>query len=85
MSVQGIMFLVTISKNIKLITVEMIKDRTNDTLFKALDATFRVYNGAGYDILKIHADPEFRPLKDTLRDIDITLNMCSDARTCSGD
>ena len=41
---------------------------------KEFDNSFRVYNQSGFHIQRIHVDPEFKPIEDTFKDIDITIN-----------
>ena len=50
MYILGQMFLVTISKKIKLITFQYIQDSKIPILNKAFDNTFRVYNQEGFQI-----------------------------------
>ena len=77
MYVSGITFLVTIAKNLQFRTVTYIPNRTPDEFYKALDATFRIYNHGGFQVTTVHCDPEFKPLEDPLIDLDIKLNYAS--------
>ena len=74
MYIQGIMFLVTISRKIKFITIQSIETRKKSDLIKAFDNVFRIYNTANFRIAIIYANPEFKMLKDDFTDIDIKLN-----------
>ncbi len=75
MYVQRQMFLVTVSKNIKLVIVVHLNNRNEKTLLEALDKSFRVYNHAGFQIKAVFADPEFKFMRDPLIDLDIKLNI----------
>ena len=54
------MFLVTISKKIRFITIQEITDRKMTILNKEFDNTFRVYNQAVAQIQIIHVDHNFK-------------------------
>ena len=58
MYIQNMPFLTTISKNISYRTIEWIADKTTDTLMKAFDTVFRIYNKAGFVINKLHCVAE---------------------------
>ena len=62
MYIQGKIFLVNISKNIKFITIQDITDRNITISNKEFDNTSRVYNQAVFQIQGIHVDPEFKPM-----------------------
>ncbi len=69
------MFLVTVSKNIKLVIVVHIDNRSEKTLLEALDKLFRVYNHAGFQIKEVFADPEVKFMMNPLIDLVIKLNI----------
>ena len=77
MYIQNMPFLTTISKNISYRTIKWIPDKTTDTLMKAFDTVFRIYNRAGFVITKLHCDPEFRHLQTVMMDVDIELQLCA--------
>ncbi len=77
MFVQGVAFLITISKHIKFITIRCIPSRTLDELRKAFDETFRIYNKFDFRVDVVHADPEFQKLRQDLADNDIELNVAN--------
>ena len=79
MFIQGLAFLTTISKRIKYRTIEFIEKRNEKVLNKGFDNVFRIYNKAGFRITELHVDPEFKFLKEVMKDIDIELN-CSSAQ-----
>ena len=56
------MFLVTISKTVKFITIQDITESKIPIFNKSFENTFRVYNQAGLQIQMIHVDPEFKPM-----------------------
>ena len=42
-------------------------------VYKEFDNKFIVYNQSGFQIQRIHVDPEFKPMEDTLKYIDTTI------------
>jgi len=62
MYIQRITLLVTISKNIKFLTVIPINKRSKDLLCNAFDQTFCIYDSSGFRISKLHVDSEFKAL-----------------------
>ena len=77
MYINGITFLVTISKRIKYITVHCIKDRSKETVEDAFDKVFRNYNTSGFYISKIYTDPEFTYLEEDMKDNDIIMEFAA--------
>ena len=73
--IQGIPFLATISKHIKFLTIIPIASRSKALLCDAFDQTFRIYNTAGFQISKLHVDPEFKVLEDVMTDDSNTIKM----------
>ena len=71
------MFLVTVSKRIKYITIDPIPTCRKSNMLNASNNVFRIYNTAEFQIKTIHADPEFKIFKDDFTDIDINLNWAS--------
>ena len=53
MYIQGMTFLTTISKKICYRTIEFIPDRSVNSLCKALDTVFRIYNMNDYVIVRM--------------------------------
>ena len=80
MYVQGVGFLVTVSKNIKFVTICDIPNRKKETLLNGLDHTFRIYNKAGFVITDLHADQEFECLRQELMDDDNGIELHCVAR-----
>ena len=60
MYTQGQIFTMAISKTIKFITIQEIKDSKILILNKAFGNTFRAYNQEGSQIQRIHVYPEFK-------------------------
>jgi hypothetical protein len=78
LKINGIPFLATISRNIMYRTCEWVKHQTVSVYRSVLDSVFRIYNMAGFRIVAIHCDNEFKPLMDELKDIyNVTLNYAS--------
>ena len=74
MYIQNIMFLITVSKRIKYITIDPIPLQSKSDMLNAFNNVFRIYNTAKFQIKTIHANPEFKMFKDDFTDIDINLN-----------
>ena len=68
MYIQKVMFLVTVSKNLKFLTIIPINERSKKLLCDGFDQTFRIYNKAGFRIASLHVDPEFKFLEDVMTD-----------------
>ena len=77
MFIDGVPMMVTLSKNVRLITITYIPLRDKDTLLWALDDVFRKYNMSGFEIKEFHADPEFQCVTKELEDNGITCNICA--------
>ena len=80
MYVQGVCFLVTVSKHLKLITVEYLNDRSKMSLAQGLDSAFTVCNNEGYAITDAHADMEFECLRKELDNDDNNIKLHCVAR-----
>ena len=46
-------------------------------IYEALDKVFRIYNKEGFVIWTIHADSEFKFMKETMKELDINVNLAS--------
>ena len=77
MYIHNIMFLVTVSRKIKYVTIDPIPSRKKSDVIVAFDNVFRIYNQGNFQIKIVHADPEFKTFKDNFLDIDIELNCAS--------
>ena len=56
-------------------TAELIDKRSKMLLYEAMDHVFRVYNKAGYNIKYLHVDPEFKFMTETMKELDVTVNL----------
>ena len=74
MFVNGIPFLVTVSRNIHFGTVEAIPNRKKDTLLKSIRSVLKIYRRAGFRVQYAYMDIEFVDLKIDLMDDQVTLN-----------
>jgi hypothetical protein len=79
MYVNRIPFLVTISRNIKFGTIKAVKSRHIKVLLPAIKSVKRLYALRGFRVKYSHADNEFEPMRDTLLDIGIQLNVVAEA------
>jgi hypothetical protein len=64
--VDGTAFLLSMSRQIKFITVEYVATRTAKSLSKHLTCVFQVYARAGFTVCTILMDGEFEKVKDKL-------------------
>jgi hypothetical protein len=68
LKVNGLYFLGTISLNIRYRTVQWIGNLTSEVYKGALKDVFRTYNAAGFRIVEIRCDNEYRALQDDIED-----------------
>ena len=71
MFVNGLPFIVTISRAIKLITVEYLPSRTAEMLCDKLRKINKLYQCGGYNIRTSLMDMEFEPLVDKLTEMNV--------------
>jgi hypothetical protein len=64
--VDGIAFLLTVSRNIKLISTEHVASHTAKSLSKHMDRVIQVYMQAGFSVRTILMDREFEKVKNEL-------------------
>jgi hypothetical protein len=69
MFVNGLPFLVTLSRGISLVTIEFLPSRTAKRLVHTLRREFRIYRTGGYVIQMTLMDIEFEKLKPMLPEI----------------
>ena len=65
---QWIVFLTTISKSICYQTAQFVASKLIGIYQEALKEVILLYNRAGFKIVQLRADNEFRPLKDAMLD-----------------
>ena len=68
MYVNGLPFLMTISKHLYYRTATYLTDEKANTLYKAMDGVFNKYNNAGYKIKHISADNQFQASLEAIQD-----------------
>ena len=73
--INNVPFLATISRNIKLRTVDHVKNTTDATILTSLRQVMHIYLYRGFNITHIHADNGFRGLVNAL--LPTVLNICS--------
>ena len=66
--VNGLAFLMTISKRIMYCTVVWIKERTPENYRSALNKVFIIYQRAGFKVARVHCDNEFIPAVKLLQE-----------------
>eukprot|EP00804_Cyclotella_cryptica_P009645 CCRYP_011211-RA/>CCRYP_011211-RA protein AED:0.13 eAED:-0.02 QI:0/-1/0/1/-1/0/1/0/116 len=69
MFVNGLPFFVTLSRGIKLLTIEFLPSRTGNQLHDSLQTVARLYRRGGFLIKMCPMDMEFKPIKDFLKDM----------------
>jgi hypothetical protein len=79
MHMNRIPFLITISRNIKFATIELLANRQEDTIAKCITNIMRLYGSRGFLVNMTHADGEFEVLRGGLSDAGSSLNVCSNA------
>ena len=71
--IQGVIFLLTLSKHIKFLTICSIMNCIIPSLCESFNQTFQIYNVAGFTISHLHVDPKFEPLTAYMADKDIKI------------
>ena len=77
MYIQGITFLVRVSKRLKFITIKRLKSQVRMEFVEKFDDIFRVYNQAGFMVSKIFTDPEFHILEKEFSGQQYQHGVCS--------
>ena len=77
MYVDNLPFFVTVSLNVKYFTAYYLKDRTKESLMKAIDVSFTSYNNAEFIIVEVRGDNEFECMREELEQNKIEVNLCS--------
>ena len=67
--VQGIPFLHTISRKLQFRTVLSLEKKTKKCLLDGLRAVLDMYRARGFDVITVHADIQFKCLKNELRPV----------------
>jgi hypothetical protein len=68
--VDGLPFLVTLSRNIKFVMVEHLPVRTANTLVKHIEWVLHVYSHGGFNLRTMITDGEFEKIKGLLRNVE---------------
>ena len=75
MFVNGRGFMTSIDKSVRYRSAVRIESTSAKSLYEAIDKILRVYNSAGFIVVAIHADPEYTPIFDAVKD-DLDVTMC---------
>ena len=62
MYVNGMLFLITISKNIKYHAAMWVADCTAPTITSLVESILKLYQRAGFQVTEVCADHEFNPV-----------------------
>ncbi len=79
MFVNKTIFLITISRQLKFGTGEVLENRKGPTILKAFDAVRKLYERRGLRVRVALMDGEFEPLRTAFLPLGITLNVASNA------
>jgi acetolactate synthase regulatory subunit len=77
MFVNKIPFFVTISRDIKFGTSELLPNQKPDALKNALSHALRIYKTRGFVVCTVLMDGQFEPLRGDIADLQVTLNTVS--------
>ena len=77
MHINGIGFLVTISKHIMFATGSMIKNRKVEHIADGITQVHNLYLQNGFNITRMHTNCEFKPLRKEMTAMGINLNCAS--------
>ena len=76
MYINGLPFLMSISKHLYYHSATYLKDEKANTLYNAMDGIFNKYNNAGYKIKHISADNQFQSSLEVIQDeLKVTLHF----------
>ncbi len=76
--VNGLPFLVTISRNITLITVSYMPSRTAEALHKGMLQVISVYRRRGMSVTTAMIDNQFDPLRGLVGDVDLNVTAAAE-------
>lgn len=74
MYINGITFFITISRNIKFGTIEMVRSKSTKVIMKSIIQINNAYSGRGFNITHLLMDGEFESIRGELATLKITLN-----------
>jgi hypothetical protein len=77
MKVNKMPFIVTISHGIKFGRVAWLKNAKTDTILKQITDVQNVYLQHGFLLEIVEVDGQFEPLRGTISELGVTLNICS--------
>jgi hypothetical protein len=74
-----ILFLMTVSRDLKFGTVKRIQNQKGPMILKAIKAVTKIYQRCGFKITNLLMDGQFEPIRCNLSGLHITLNTVSNA------
>jgi hypothetical protein len=77
MKVNGIPFFMSVSRNIKFGTAEVLKNQLAGTLLKYVRTIVNLYHRRGFHVVMILGDGQFETLRDGLAALGVGLNICA--------
>jgi hypothetical protein len=66
MFVNRIPFLVSISRHLRFGTIELLHSRTSRDLLTGIHRIAAIYATRGFQVTRVHGNPEFEPLREDL-------------------
>jgi hypothetical protein len=75
--INGIRFLITISRHIRFATGIQLPDAKIETLFSSIQAVNSIYRKRGFEVNALHMDGQFEPLRAKTAEMGITLDVVS--------
>jgi hypothetical protein len=75
MHVNGLQFVTTISKNLKYRTAQFISSRSSSEYTKVIKQVIAMYRKAGFQVIHIYCDNEFKPLMTQMADQEPSIQL----------
>ena len=77
MFINKLAFFITMSRNLKFITVQYVRDRKTTTLAEGIKSVFEIYMSAGFRVRHVLVDGEFEHLRQSCTTMGSNLNTIS--------
>jgi Reverse transcriptase (RNA-dependent DNA polymerase)/Zinc knuckle len=75
MHVNGMIFLVTISRHLRFATTELLKNQRNETILRAIKNVINIYKEGSFQVTDLLMDGQFEGLKNELSGLGVRLNI----------
>jgi hypothetical protein len=77
MTIGGILFLITTSRNIQFTTIEKLESKTTKLLVHGLIKVIQLYQRQGLMVQTLLADNEFETVRDAMNEREVNVNICA--------